>query len=56
MCQFVLELYKTRHRESVYKVDESKNIGSFYSEIHIVVEKLGIQKIIVTEPCEYRVL
>lgn len=40
----------------LYKVDEPKNTGSFYSEVQIVVEKLGIQKIIVTEPGEYRVL
>ncbi|MFV9972312.1 MAG: cryptochrome/photolyase family protein [Francisella endosymbiont of Hyalomma asiaticum] len=40
----------------LYKVDEPNNTGSFYSEVQIVVEKLGIQKIIVTEPGEYRVL
>ena len=40
----------------LYKVDEPKNTGSFYSEVQIVVEKLDIQKIIVTEPGENRVL
>lgn len=33
-----------------------KNTGSFYSEVEKVVEKLSIQKVIVTELGEYRVL
>ncbi|AJI45178.1 cryptochrome/photolyase family protein [Francisella tularensis subsp. novicida] len=56
MRHFALQLHKLGYKVCYTKLDDPKNTGSFYSEIQRVVEKLGIQKLIVTEPGEYRVL
>ncbi|ALK94508.1 cryptochrome/photolyase family protein [Francisella tularensis] len=56
MRHFALQLHKLGYKVCYTKLDDPKNTGSFYSEIQRVVEKLCIQKLIVTEPGEYRVL
>ncbi|APD49951.1 cryptochrome/photolyase family protein [Francisella hispaniensis] len=56
MRHFALKLHKLGYKVCYTKLDDPKNTGSFYSEIQRVVEKLGIQKLIITEPGEYRVL
>ncbi|API86211.1 cryptochrome/photolyase family protein [Francisella uliginis] len=56
MRHFALQLHKLDYKVCYTKLDDPKNTDSFYNEVQKVVEKLGIQKLIVTEPGEYRVL
>ncbi|AJI52687.1 cryptochrome/photolyase family protein [Francisella philomiragia] len=56
MRHFALQLHKLGYKVCYTKLDDPKNTGSFHSEVQKVIEKLGAQKLIVTEPGEYRVL
>ncbi|MEY8768371.1 cryptochrome/photolyase family protein [Francisella philomiragia] len=55
MRHFALQLHKLDYKVCYTKLDDPKNTDSFYNEVQKVVEKLGVQKLIVTEPGEYRV-
>lgn len=56
MRHFALELSEQGHRVRYIKLDDANNTGSFTSEIKRAVAELKPDKIVVTEPGEYRVL
>jgi deoxyribodipyrimidine photolyase-related protein len=56
MRHFVLELQGLGYEVDYVKLDDEKNSGSFEGELQRAISRHNPQKIIITEPSEYRVL
>ena len=56
MRHYAQELKETGFQVHYTKLDDKENAGSFYGEIKRAVQEHNPEKIIVTEPSEYRVL
>jgi len=56
MRHFVLELQGLGYEVDYVKLDDEKNSGSFEGELQRAISRHSPQKIIITEPSEYRVL
>lgn len=55
MRHFALELEEKGHQVHYVKLTDPLNTGSFTAEVERVVKALGVQRVIVTQPGEYRV-